>query len=189
MRKALTVGLVVASVGIGGLIGAVAFAPGSGTAQTDHAEAAEGSSEVWCFGDGEGPIAAAADAIGIPPGDLLYAMRDGSTIADVAESEGVDPQEVVDAIVAWMQERLDAAVESGFFSREVADQISTGFADRAEGIVNGRLPFPGILGRNGFGHGPAFGLGRAPGLGSGPWGHGPWGHGPWGEALHEAVTG
>jgi hypothetical protein len=163
-RKWLATGLVAGSIGLGALVGASLFAPGFGVAQTGSTEdsstaEATVATDGWCFGDGEGPVAVAAEAIGIPPGDLLYAMRDGSTIAEVAEAEGVNVQTVVDALVASMQERLDAAVEDGFISQELADELSTGLEDRATAIVNGAFPF--------F-HGGPMG------------GHGPWGAGPWG---------
>jgi hypothetical protein len=45
-------------------------------------------------------VAAAAEAIGIPPEDLVARVRAGETIAEVAEAEGVDPQTVRDAIAA-----------------------------------------------------------------------------------------
>jgi len=162
-RKWLTTGLVAGSIGLGALVGASVFAPGLGLAQTDgdtDADATEVVADGWCFGDGEGPISVAAEAIGIPTGDLLYAMRDGSTIAEVAEAEGVNTQVVVDALVASMQDRLDAAVEEGFYSQELANELSGGLEERATDIVNGEF---------GFFHGGPMG------------GHGPWGGGPFGD--------
>ncbi|HET7235968.1 MAG TPA: hypothetical protein VFK59_05995 [Actinomycetota bacterium] len=170
-RKWLAAGIVAGSVGIGALVGGAAFAPGLGFAQTDEGTDSGSSEEIleggWCFGEGEGPIAVAAEAIGIPPGDLLYAMRDGSTIAEVAESEGVGVQTVIAAIVASMQDRLDAAVEEGFVSQELADELAGGLEDRATSIVNGEFPFHG-----GGPMGGPFG------------GHGSGGHG-WGEEGSE----
>jgi hypothetical protein len=164
-RKRLAAGLVAGSVGIGALVGAAAFAPGLGLAQADEGSDT-GSSEVttdgWCLVDGEGPIAVAAEAIGIPPGDLLYAMREGSTIAEVAESEGASVQDVTDALVASMQEKLDAAVEEGLISQELADELSGGLQDRATSIVNGESPlfhggpFDGPFGGNGAWGGPGW---------------------------------
>jgi hypothetical protein len=162
----MAAGLVAGSIGLGALIGASMFAPGPGFAQTDSGSDTDPSEvivgEHWCFGEGEGPVAVAAEAIGIPPGDLLYAMRDGTTMAEVAESEGVSVQTVVDAIVGSMQERLDAAVEEGFISQELADELSGGLEERATQIVNGELPFfhGGPMGGPFGGHGP-FGRGWA----------------------------
>ena len=49
------------------------------------------------FGAG---LDAAAEAIGIESEELRTALRDGSTIAEVAEANGVDVQTVIDALVA-----------------------------------------------------------------------------------------
>jgi len=154
---------VAGSVGLGALVGGAILSPGLGLAQTSGATGSTGSSGSaiddhagWCFGDGDGPIATAADAIGIPPGDLLYAMRDGSTIAEVAKAEGVEVQTVVDALVASMQDRLDQAVADGYLSREVADEISADLEQRATDIVNGQLPF--MHGGPMMGHGPWGGM-------------------------------
>lgn len=176
-RKALVAGVIAGSVALGGLVGALAFAPGLGVAQTDDETEDESSDRWWiggwCFGDGEGPFAVAADAIGIPHGDLMYAMRGGSTIAEVAESEGVDAAVVIDALVASWREKLDAAVDDGYYSQAVADQIAEGFEERATDLVNGEL----AIGHHGA---PGFGFGR------GPWeGHHGEGHGPWGGADPE----
>jgi hypothetical protein len=63
--------------------------------------------------DVEGPLDDAADAIGVDESELISARRDGDTIADIARAHDVPVSEVVDAIVASMQARLDAAVEQG----------------------------------------------------------------------------
>ena len=181
-RKWLAAGVVAGSLGVGALIGAATFAPQLGFAQTSQTGSGTGASsteavaEGWCVGDGEGSISAAADAIGIPPGDLLYAMRDGSTIADVATSEGVDVQAVVDAIVASMQDRLDAAVADGFISQELADQLAGGLEERATAIVNGEGPFM---------HGGAFGMPGGPFMHGGFMDGGSSMHGSWGPGWNE----
>ena len=143
--KWLTTGIVAGSVGLGAVLGASAFAPGLGLAQsaaeTDASSNEAGPGDGWCFADGEDPVSVAADAIGIPPGDLLHAMRDGSTIAEVADVEGVDEQVVIDALIASMQDGLAEAVDDGFLSQELADRLSTGLEERATDVVNGDLPF------------------------------------------------
>jgi hypothetical protein len=90
-------------------------------------------------GFADGPIAAAADAIGVRPVRLLADLRDGSTIADFARAHGVDPSDVVDAVVASLQERLDAAVDNGWISQEQADERSAELREQADALVNGDL--------------------------------------------------
>jgi urease gamma subunit len=52
----------------------------------------------------------AAEAIGIEAAELREALRDGQTIAQVAEANGVGPQDVIDALVARSTERITSVV-------------------------------------------------------------------------------
>jgi hypothetical protein len=91
----------------------------------------------------DGPLATAADVIGIDERALLAALADGDTIADVARAHEVAVSEVVDAIVASMQELLDEAVENGWLDGDQAEGLSEGLRDRATDLVNGEaFPFP-----------------------------------------------
>ena len=63
---------------------------------------------------GRGPgLEAAADAIGISVDELRTALRDGSSLAEVAAANDVDVQTVIDALVAEATAHLDEAVENG----------------------------------------------------------------------------
>lgn len=74
-------------------------------------------------GFGFGPGAeAAAEALGITEDELRDALRDGSTLAELAEREGVEVQAVVDALVAELSEHLDERVADGDLTREQADE-------------------------------------------------------------------
>jgi len=103
----------------------------------------------------------AANVIGISEADLLAALRDGDTLAEVAEANGVDPQAVIDALAAAATEAIDAAVEAGDLDADRATALKEGLVDRiTERVEEGRSG-------PGFGHGP--GQGRGPGA----WGQGP----------------
>jgi hypothetical protein len=77
-----------------------------------------------------------ADAIGIEVDELRDALRDGQTIAEVAESEDVDPQTVIDAIVAAARERLDEAVADERIDQEDADEHLADLTERITELVN-----------------------------------------------------
>ena len=114
---------------------------------------------LWGFADG--PIAAAADAIGIGPAELLAEIRDGRTIADVAADHGVEVSAVVEAVVGSMRDRLDAAVDNGWLTRAEADEIAADLEEQATAIVNGEhglfpMPGPGWPGGGMFGDGPGM---------------------------------
>src|SRR5690606_19602144 len=69
----------------------------------------------FSIGIGGGPfwssaIDTIADAIGIDRDDVVDAVRDGSTIAEIAAANGVEPQAVIDAIVAEIEQRVTAWV-------------------------------------------------------------------------------
>jgi hypothetical protein len=58
-----------------------------------------------------------AEALGLEESALLDALRDGQTIADIAEAQGVDVQDVIDALVADATERITTFVNEGFPAR------------------------------------------------------------------------
>ncbi len=101
------------------------------------------------FAVGVAVLDEAADAIGIEEDELLAALRDGQTMAEVAESNGVDPQTVIDALVTATQERLDDAVADGHIEQEDADERLADASERITEFVNEgadlgeRFPRPG----------------------------------------------
>jgi transposase-like protein len=84
-------------------------------------------------------IAVAASAIGIEETALRDALAEGQTIAEVAEENGVDPQAVIDAIVATETENL---------SEQITDLVQ-GQAERPR-FRFGFIPMPSIPGDGRF---------------------------------------
>jgi hypothetical protein len=62
---------------------------------------------------GGAQLDAAAEALGIETDDLAEQLRDGKTIADIAEEQGVDVDTVIDAMVAQARERITTFVNEG----------------------------------------------------------------------------
>lgn len=118
---------------------------------------------------GFGRLSTIAESLGIEESELRSQLADGKTIAEIAEEQGVEVQDVVGDIVAAQQERLDEAVADGDLTQEQADEILAGAEERATAFVNGERPDPEDM--------PDL-----PDLPDGPGGHewrgGPWGHGP-----------
>jgi hypothetical protein len=92
------------------------------------------------FGAG---LDAAAEAIGITSEELRTALRDGSTIAEVAEANDVEVQTVIDALVADAEAALDEAVANGRLTDERAAEIKASLPERIEAMVNGEGRFGG----------------------------------------------
>ena len=67
---------------------------------------------------------------------LKSALDDDQTLAQIAESNGIEPQTVIDAMVAEMTAELDAKVESGDLTEERAAMIRTQITDMVVGFVN-----------------------------------------------------
>jgi len=77
--------------------------------------------------------AVAAEVIGIEVDELRAALQDGSTIAEVAEANDVDPQDVIDAMVANLEEKLDEKVAEG---RITEDEAAEKLESKTERITN-----------------------------------------------------
>ncbi len=81
-------------------------------------------------------LAAAAKAIGVSEEELRTALRSGQSIAQVAQSKGVDVQKVIDAMVEEAKTRLAAKVQSGDLTQAQADEKLANLSQRITDLVN-----------------------------------------------------
>jgi hypothetical protein len=82
---------------------------------------------------------ALTDLLGLDAQELREQLRDGATLADIAEDQGVDPQAVVDELVGELEERMDNAVENGRIDQTEADEkLAEAEARIADMVENGR---------------------------------------------------
>ncbi len=81
-------------------------------------------------------LGVAAEAIGISEDDLRAALEDGQSIAAVAETNGVDVQTVIDALVADATTRIDDAVAAGDLTAEEGEEREADLAERITEVVN-----------------------------------------------------
>jgi hypothetical protein len=113
----------------------------------------------------KGLVETAAEALGITSADLMEQLRDGdTTIAEIANAKGVNPQSIIDAAVAEANARIDEAVANGRITAEQAAEMKEKTAERIATIVNEGGPIRGPRGE-GHHHGPrGFGgmRGQAP---------------------------
>ena len=73
-------------------------------------------------GPGRGLHLAALEELGITAAEVRAAVEAGTTLAELAEQQGVSSEQVVDALVAAQQERLKAAVADGRLTQAEADE-------------------------------------------------------------------
>ena len=99
-------------------------------------------------GRGPGNLEAAAGALGVTADELRTALQGGQSLAEVAQSKGIDVEQVVSALVAELKAHLDEEVASGEHTQAEADQKLAGATERIRAFVNGEAPVPG-----GPGHG------------------------------------
>ena len=79
------------------------------------------------------------DLLGIDAAELRTQLRDGATLADIAAASDVEAQEVVDALVAELAERLENAVENGRIDQAQADEkLAEAEVKITERVENGR---------------------------------------------------
>ena len=88
---------------------------------------------------------AAAEKLDMSVEDLFVEIRDGKSIAEVAEEAGVDTQEIIDAYLAQLEENLTQAVEDGKITQNQADWMLEQATERAPDQLNNTFEdrFPG----------------------------------------------
>ncbi len=82
-----------------------------------------GPGMMW--GDGEPMMFTVAEALGLEPDAFFAALRDGQTLAEIAEAQGVELETVYDAALAHAEEHVAQLIEAGSITQEQADQHLT----------------------------------------------------------------
>ncbi len=127
-----------------------------------------------------------ADILGLSRDAIDDLRHDGLSLAQIAEQRKVDPQKLVDALVAEWTARIEARVTAGAISTEQATALKEQLETRARDMVY-RTTLGGMRGaavgagpdnapgagngqalRDGSGAGRAAGAGRGAGNGAGP---------------------
>jgi lambda repressor-like predicted transcriptional regulator len=91
--------------------------------------------------DGEGPrfkgifMETVMETLGVTKGEVISALRSGSTLAELAEENGSSGEELVDALVAVVAGHLAQAVEDGKITQERADEILANATERITNFV------------------------------------------------------
>jgi hypothetical protein len=85
-------------------------------------------------------LEAAADALGVTEDELRTQLRDGKSIADVAEAEGVDIETVKVAMLEAFRSHEQEHVDSGRLTQDQADANIAAFEDRLDDIVTKTRP-------------------------------------------------
>jgi polyhydroxyalkanoate synthesis regulator phasin len=81
-------------------------------------------------------LSVAATTIGISEDALRTELRSGSTVAQVATAHTIDPQKVIDALVADATQHIDQAVTDGKLSADQAAKVKSTLVVRITRFVN-----------------------------------------------------
>lgn len=82
---------------------------------------------------------AVTDLLGIDAAELRELLADGQTLAEIGEANGVSVDQLVDALLSEVTERLDAAVEDERLTEDEAAEKLAEATERAEARVNGEF--------------------------------------------------
>lgn len=100
-------------------------------------------------------VEAAAEALGITVEELRAAGAAGTTLAELAEREGVSEEDLVAALVAAEEARLAEAVTAGRLTQEQADERLAGAEERITAALDDPACAGGRGGPGRGGRGPA----------------------------------
>ncbi len=118
----------------------------------DAAPRAEGESGKGVFGRAEAAdLSAVAEALGLTADELKTQLKEGKTIAGIAEDKGVEAQMLIDAQKAAIEKRVNEALQAGKLTQEQADKQLAAAGEQAERIVGGGFRHGG--GERGHGSG------------------------------------
>jgi hypothetical protein len=99
------------------------------------------------------------EILGLSDEQVEDLRHDGMTLAQIAERQGVDEQELIDALKAEWSVRIEARVANGALTEDEATQLKTQLELRAKAMVN-QATAGGMAGAA-VGAGPAANGGRA----------------------------
>jgi hypothetical protein len=82
----------------------------------------------------------AADVLGMERQEVVTALRDGQSLADIAEEQGVSVEGLKSGILEGAAAKLEQAVSNGRLSGERADRILQRLTEHIDDIVSRTLP-------------------------------------------------
>jgi uncharacterized protein YidB (DUF937 family) len=83
-------------------------------------------------------VAVAASTLGMDPDELWAALlEEDQTLAEIAKARGVDPQTIIDAIIAAETTLIDKMVASGEITNEEAEELKALLEEEVRGFVEG----------------------------------------------------
>ncbi len=102
-----------------------------------------GFGPLGMLGGANSVFAAAAKDLGITTQQLMSDIRNGQSIADVANAKHVSVDTIINDMTAAAQKQIDDAVSAKKLTSDQAAKLSANLKDRITKLVNGKLPAMG----------------------------------------------
>jgi polyhydroxyalkanoate synthesis regulator phasin len=83
----------------------------------------------------------AANTLGLSPRDLQGELRDGLTLAEIAQQKGIDPNKLKTAMLTATNARIDEAVKNGKLAQDKANELKAKLAEKLD--LSKQFPLPG----------------------------------------------
>jgi polyhydroxyalkanoate synthesis regulator phasin len=99
----------------------------------------------------------AATVLGISADDLMTQLRDGKSLADVAEAQGISVDKLKTDLLAQVKTELGTLVSDGKITQSQADDVYSRTESNIDTIINATGPFGGRCPPGGPGPGPMSG--------------------------------
>ncbi|MEX0801303.1 MAG: hypothetical protein WD379_08805 [Dehalococcoidia bacterium] len=111
-------------------------------------EANEDATTTGCAG-GHLLKAAAAEVLGIGEDELRESLRDGQTLAEIAEGQGMSREEFRSALLENVSADLQARLDTGEITQEKFDEVNGSLEEKVDSALDaeGGLGFRGFHGR------------------------------------------
>lgn len=117
------------------------------------------------IGPGHGPgkghnaplVEGTAEYLGLTPAEILEELKDGKSLAEVAEANGKTTDGLVQALIEDAKTHLGQAVEDGRLTDERADEMLERLENRLPDLVERDFPGPRGPGHGSMGGGPGEG--------------------------------
>ena len=85
---------------------------------------------------GQHLIGAVIESLGLEKADIATGTRNGSTLGEIAESNGITTEDLISTITSIMTEKLNEAVNEGKITADEALTKASNIQERAEQMVN-----------------------------------------------------
>ena len=90
---------------------------------------------TWHMGPPVAANGAADDILGLTQTEIMTLRQSGLSLAQIAEQQKVDPQKLIDALVAQWGARIDARVAVGAITADQATTLKANLAVQAKAMV------------------------------------------------------